>query len=62
MAKKTKPTSKPAPNPYSLGSIWTGPKSEDPGVLLAQKNKAKRDSVAKAYSASSATRKKKSTK
>lgn len=49
MAKKIKTTSS---KPGSLGSIYTGPKSQDPGVLVAQQKKAKRDSVAKAYSAS----------
>jgi len=33
-----------------LGSIYTGPKSQDPGVLKAQADKAKRDSIIKAAS------------
>ncbi len=33
----------------SLGSIYTGPKSKDPGVLKAKADKAKRDSIALSY-------------
>lgn len=33
----------------SLGSIYTGPKNQDPGVLKAKADKAVRDSVAAAY-------------
>ena len=46
MAKQPKPSSS---KPGSLGSIYTGPKSQDPGVLKAQADKAKADAIAIAY-------------
>jgi hypothetical protein len=47
MAKQPKPTT--SSKPGSLGSIYTGPKSQDPGVLKAQADKAKAAAIAIAY-------------
>ena len=46
---KSQPPKKQANTGGSLGDIWTGPKSQDPGVLKAKADKAKRDSVADSY-------------
>jgi hypothetical protein len=47
MGKQPPKKGKPTPNkdPRSFDNIWTGPDSEDPAVLKAQKDKAKMDSA-----------------
>lgn len=45
----SKPPKKQTNTGGSLGSIYTGPASQNPGVLKAQADKAKRDSVAASY-------------